>query len=49
MIRAQIEKKTGEQIAALDARFGRDTGYGHQRLPGEGEMDGFFYACLRKA
>jgi 16S rRNA (cytosine967-C5)-methyltransferase len=32
----------------LDARFGHDTGFGHQRLPGEGGMDGFFCARLRK-
>lgn len=35
-------------LEALDARFGRDTGHGHQRLPGEDGMDGFFYARLRK-
>jgi 16S rRNA (cytosine967-C5)-methyltransferase len=35
-------------IEPLDARFGRDTGHGHQRLPGEDGMDGFFYARLRK-
>jgi 16S rRNA (cytosine967-C5)-methyltransferase len=33
----------------LDARFGRDTGHGRQRLPGEDGMDGFFYARIRKA
>ncbi len=35
-------------LEALDARFGRDTGCGSQRLPGEGGMDGFFCARLRK-
>lgn len=35
-------------LEPLDARFGRDTGFGSQRLPGEGGMDGFFYAKLRK-
>lgn len=34
---------------ALDDRFGRTDGPGRQRLPGEGGMDGFFYARLRKA
>ena len=33
-------------LAPLDRRFGHDTGAGHQRLPGEGGMDGFFYARL---
>jgi 16S rRNA (cytosine967-C5)-methyltransferase len=33
----------------LDARFGRASGAGRQRLPGDDGMDGFFYALLRKA
>lgn len=33
----------------LPARFGRVSGSGHQRLPGEDGMDGFFYARVRKA
>ena len=33
----------------LDARFGHDTGFGRQRLPGEGGGDGFFCARLRKS
>jgi 16S rRNA (cytosine967-C5)-methyltransferase len=32
----------------LDGRFGHVDGPGRQRLPGEGGMDGFFYARLRK-
>ncbi|ASR42513.1 16S rRNA (cytosine(967)-C(5))-methyltransferase [Xanthomonas citri pv. mangiferaeindicae] len=35
-------------VQPLDAGFGRDTGAGHQRLPGENGMDGFFYARLRR-
>ncbi len=35
-------------LDVLDDRFGRDTGAGHQRLPGEAGMDGFFYARLRR-
>ena len=35
-------------LEPLDARFGRHTGCGSQRLPGEGGMDGFFVARLRK-
>ena len=34
---------------SMDASWGRDQGAGRQILPGEEEMDGFFYACLRKA
>ncbi len=33
----------------LDERFGRVSGAGRQRLPGEDGMDGFFYALLLKA
>ncbi|MFC3550619.1 16S rRNA (cytosine(967)-C(5))-methyltransferase RsmB [Lysobacter cavernae] len=36
-------------VEPLDARFGRVSGAGRQRLPGEGGHDGFFYARLRKA
>ncbi|MEJ2385103.1 MAG: 16S rRNA (cytosine(967)-C(5))-methyltransferase RsmB [Xanthomonadales bacterium] len=32
----------------IDAAWGRDTGHGRQLLPGEQEMDGFFYARIRK-
>jgi len=41
--------RTPDAVAlALDARFGRVSGVGRQRLPGEDSMDGFFYALLRK-
>ncbi|MCD9032992.1 16S rRNA (cytosine(967)-C(5))-methyltransferase RsmB [Luteimonas sp. Y-2-2-4F] len=33
----------------LDEALGRAAGAGRQRLPGEDDMDGFFYARLRKA
>ena len=36
-------------LQPLDARFGRDSGAGSQRLPGDDGMDGFFYARLHKA
>ena len=49
---AQVERfladHPGFALEPLDARFGRDTGAGHQRLPGEAGMDGFFYARLRR-
>ena len=37
------------RVDALDERFGRPSGAGRQRLPGEAGMDGFFIARLRKA
>lgn len=41
--------RTPDAIAEpLDDRFGHVAGAGRQRLPGEGGMDGFFYALLRK-
>jgi 16S rRNA (cytosine967-C5)-methyltransferase len=41
--------RTADAVAEpLDDRFGRVSGAGRQRLPGEGGMDGFFYARLRK-
>jgi len=36
------------RVQPLPARFGRDTGAGRQRLPGEEGMDGFFYATVRR-
>lgn len=51
--RAQVEaflaRTADAAIEPLDARFGHDTGMGSQRLPGEGGMDGFFCARLRKS
>jgi 16S rRNA (cytosine967-C5)-methyltransferase len=37
------------QVTAIEASWGRSAGAGRQILPGEGEMDGFYYALLRKA
>src|SRR4249919_1475649 len=49
---AQIDAflaRTPDAVAEpLDARYGRASGAGRQRLPGEDGMDGFFYARLRK-
>ncbi len=44
-----LERTPDAVLQSLDAGFGHDTGFGHQRLPGELGMDGFFYARLRKA
>lgn len=48
-VQAFLARTRDAVLDPLDAAFGHDTGYGHQRLPGEGGMDGFFYARLRKA
>lgn len=47
-VEAFLARTPDAALAPLDARFGADTGAGHQRLPGEDGMDGFFYASLRK-
>jgi 16S rRNA (cytosine967-C5)-methyltransferase len=42
--------RTPDAVALpLDDTYGRDTGHGRQRLPGEQGMDGFFYAALGHA
>ena len=46
---AFLARTPDAKLAPLDARFGHDTGCGHQRLPGEGGMDGFFIVRLRKS
>jgi 16S rRNA (cytosine967-C5)-methyltransferase len=41
--------RTPDAVAeSLDARYGRTSGVGRQRLTGELGMDGFFYARIRK-
>jgi 16S rRNA (cytosine967-C5)-methyltransferase len=45
---AFLARTPDAQAESLDARFGRVSGAGRQRLTGEGGMDGFFYARLRK-
>ncbi|MFC7300610.1 16S rRNA (cytosine(967)-C(5))-methyltransferase RsmB [Cognatiluteimonas weifangensis] len=47
-VAAFLARTPDAQLQPLDARFGRDSGHGHQRLPGEDGMDGFFYARLVK-
>jgi len=47
-IQGFLNRRADAVLEPLDARCGRDTGFGSQRLPGEGGMDGFFYARLRK-
>lgn len=45
---AFLARTPGAVAEPLDDRFGRASGAGRQRLPGEGGMDGFFYARLRR-
>ena len=48
-VAAFLSRTPGAALDALDDCFGRDTGFGRQRLPGEEGMDGFFIARLRKS
>jgi 16S rRNA (cytosine967-C5)-methyltransferase len=43
-----IELHPDAELLETDARWGQKLDYGQQILPGEQEMDGFFYASLRK-
>jgi len=46
---ARFLEVTGDaQAKPVMASWGRSCEYGRQILPGEHEMDGFYYACLRK-
>jgi 16S rRNA (cytosine967-C5)-methyltransferase len=47
-VAAFLARTADTTLQPLDDRFGRDTGAGSQRLPGDGGMDGFFYARLVK-
>ena len=45
---AFLARTPDARVDALDERFGRESGAGRQRLPGDAGMDGFFVARLRK-
>ena len=45
---AFLARTADARVDALDERFGHPSGAGRQRLPGEQDGDGFFYARLRK-
>ncbi len=47
-VEAFLARTPDAQAEPLDERFGRISGAGRQRLPGENGYDGFFYARLRK-
>lgn len=46
---AFLARRPDAKAEPLDERFGRISGAGRQRLPGEHDRDGFFYARIRKA
>ncbi|MGO4551105.1 16S rRNA (cytosine(967)-C(5))-methyltransferase RsmB [Lysobacter sp. 2RAF19] len=45
---AFLQRTPGAVVEPLDARLGRESGAGRQRLPGEDGMDGFFYGRLSR-
>jgi 16S rRNA (cytosine967-C5)-methyltransferase len=45
-IEAFLRRAPDASTRALDGTWGREDGPGRQILPGEQDMDGFFYACL---
>lgn len=47
-VEAFLARTPDAAAIALDQRFGRASGAGRQRLPGDDGMDGFFYAGLAK-
>lgn len=48
-VSAFLARTADARVESLGDAFGHAAGDGRQRLPGEGGMDGFFYARLRKA
>lgn len=47
-IKAFLQLQKNVRLISIEAEWGHDTGYGRQVLPGEDNMDGFFYAKLEK-
>ncbi len=47
-IRAFLKGQADARCMPIEARWGEATGCGRQILPGEQDMDGFFYARLEK-
>mgnify|MGYP001818303418 FL=1 len=47
-IESFLGSKTGATELPIDAAWGRECAHGRQVLPGDNEMDGFYFACLRK-
>jgi 16S rRNA (cytosine967-C5)-methyltransferase len=47
-IKGFIQQHADAAEVPIDAAWGHRCEYGRQILPGENEMDGFYFACLRK-
>jgi 16S rRNA (cytosine967-C5)-methyltransferase len=43
-----LDSQTDATGLPIDAAWGRECAHGRQVLPGDDEMDGFYFACLRK-
>ncbi len=43
-----LQRERDAEVIPIAADWGRTEGPGRQILPGEADMDGFFYACLRR-
>jgi 16S rRNA (cytosine967-C5)-methyltransferase len=43
-----VARRADAECVPIAAGWGRELGHGRQILPGDGDMDGFFYARLRK-
>ncbi|MEQ8660300.1 MAG: 16S rRNA (cytosine(967)-C(5))-methyltransferase RsmB [Gammaproteobacteria bacterium] len=48
VVASLLESVTDAECASLPAAYGRPTAHGSQILPGEHDMDGFYYACLTR-
>lgn len=48
LIKQFVEKNTDCHLTSIETDWGNDTGHGRQILPGQDNMDGFFYASLKK-
>ncbi len=48
LLDAFLRNHPDAQALPLEAEWGRPAGAGRQILPGEDDMDGFYYACLTK-
>ena len=43
-----IQSREDAEMVKIQAQWGRQSSFGRQILPGEHDMDGFFYASIRK-
>jgi len=48
-VKRLLQRHADAEEVPIDASWGHRCEHGMQILPGEDEMDGFYYACLRKA